>query len=152
MNVLFVCMGNICRSPTVEGVFRKLLLDHKLEGSVQADSAGTHAYHVGEPPDPRSVAAAELRGVDLTQLRARAVLDSDFQDYDLLLAMDKDNLDVLIRLCPSEYRHKVRLFLDDVESGAEMPDPYYGGSSGFELVLDLAEQGCHEIVKILSTK
>ena len=149
MKVLFVCMGNICRSPTVEGVFRQMLVEHELEELVEADSAGTHAYHVGEPPDTRSVAAAELRGVDLTALRARAVSDSDFEYYDLLLAMDQSNLEIMLRLCPTEHQHKVRLFLGDVEQGAEMPDPYYGGGSGFELVLDLAEQGCTQIISVI---
>ena len=146
MKVLFVCMGNICRSPTVEGVFRQMLVQHELSDSVEVDSAGTHAYHVGEPPDPRSVAAAELRGVDLTALRARAVSNIDFEYYNLLLAMDEANLDIMMRLCPSQHQHKVRLFLDAVEPGSEMPDPYYGGSGGFELVLDLAEQGCAQLI------
>jgi len=140
-------MGNICRSPTVEGVFRRMIADNEALSHVEVDSAGTHAYHVGEPPDPRSVAAAEHRGVDLTGLRARAVSDSDFSHFDLIYAMDQANLDVLLRICPSEYQHKVLLFLDDVESAMELPDPYYGGGAGFELVLDLAEQGCEVLIR-----
>jgi len=146
MKILFVCMGNICRSPTVEGVFRAKLEEHPELAHVEVDSCGTHAYHVNEPPDPRSVEAAARRGIDLSLLRARAVSDSDFEVFDLILAMDQDNLDILIRMSDSVHHDKVRLFLND----AEMPDPYYGGASGFELALDLAEQGSISLIKSIS--
>jgi len=139
-------MGNICRSPTVEGVFRDLLQQHEALQHVEVDSAGTHAYHVGEAPDPRSIAAARRRGVDLGSLRARAVADSDFEYFDLILAMDQDNLDILRRVSPAGQQHKVRLFLENVTLDAQLPDPYYGGDIGFELVLDLAEQGCSAMI------
>ena len=141
MKILFVCMGNICRSPTVEGVFRDLLQQHNALADVVVDSAGTHAYHVGEAPDPRSTAAAKRRGIELGSLRARAVSDSDFKYFDLILAMDQGNLDILLRASPPEHHHKLRLFLDNVRPDTELPDPYYGDEAGFELVLDLAEQG-----------
>ena len=141
MKILFVCMGNICRSPTVEGVFRDLLQQHEALAQVVVDSAGTHAYHVGEAPDPRSIAAARRRNVELGSLRARAVSDSDFKYFDLILAMDQGNLDILLSASPTEHHHKLRLFLDNVTPDTELPDPYYGGETGFELVLDLAEQG-----------
>jgi len=143
MKVLFVCMGNICRSPTAEAVFRKLLREQPALSHVEADSAGTHAYHVNEPPDPRTIAAARRRGIDMDDLRARAVTVNDFRIFDLVLAMDESNLEILMRICPAEYQHKVRLFLEGVDApaGLEMPDPYYGGEAGFELALDLAEQG-----------
>jgi protein-tyrosine phosphatase len=152
MKVLFVCMGNICRSPTVEGVFRQMLLEHVGLSHVEADSAGTHAYHVGEPPDPRSVAAAKRRGYDLSPLRARAISDSDFEVFDLVLAMDQSNLDILLQQSPAGQHHKVRLFLDAIEDVVELPDPYYGDSVGFELALDLAEQGCQALIKDVLSK
>ncbi len=146
MKVLFVCMGNICRSPTAEGVFRQALQQHDALAHVETDSAGTHAYHVGEPPDPRSVEAASRRGVDLSTLRARAVSDSDFEIFDLILAMDQANLDILLRVSPAEHQHKLRLFLENVTPDAQLPDPYYGGEVGFELVLDLADQGSARLI------
>jgi len=140
--ILFVCMGNICRSPTAEGVFRKLVQQRAPHLQVEIDSAGTHAYHVGEPPDRRAIAAAARRGIDLSGLRARMVNDSDFEGFDLLVAMDKLNREVLLDRSPDEYRGRVRLMLEfapttDVE---DVPDPYYGGPVGFEQVLDLVEE------------
>jgi protein-tyrosine phosphatase len=135
-------MGNICRSPTAEGVFRKLVQDRAPHLQVEIDSAGTHAYHVGEPPDRRAIAAAARRGIDLSGLRARMVDEADFEGFDLLVAMDQLNREVLLDRSPGEYRERVRLMLEfapsvDVE---DVPDPYYGGPVGFEHVLDLVEE------------
>ena len=141
--ILFVCMGNICRSPTAEGVFRKTASAESLGIALEIDSAGTHAYHVGEPPDPRARRAAETRGVDLSRKRARRVSVEDFARFDLVLAMDELNRAVLLELCPIEYRERVRLFLEFAPQVGrrDVPDPYYGGSNGFEYVLDLVEEG-----------
>ncbi len=141
VKVLFVCMGNICRSPTAEGVFVGLLKRHGLEGKVHVDSAGTHAYHVGSAPDPRASAAAAKRGADLGKQRARKVSVADFEIFDYILAMDRDNLEILEELCPDEHRGKLQLMLRYApEAGVdEVPDPYYGGAAGFERVLDLIE-------------
>ncbi len=140
-SILFVCMGNICRSPTAEGVFRHLLGREAPELDVEIDSAGTHAYHVGDQPDQRAQAAANRRGIDLSTIRARKVSADDFSRFDLILAMDEDNLALLVEFCPPDQRHKLRLFLEyAVESAVEnVPDPYYGGANGFEQVLDLVE-------------
>ena len=140
--ILFVCMGNICRSPTAEGVFRKVLLEQAPELDVQIDSAGTHGYHAGAPPDPRACRAAERRGVDLKPLRARQVLVEDFAHFELVLAMDEHNRDFLVAACPPEYQSRIRLFLDFAPQlgRRDVPDPYYGGSTGFEHVLDLVEE------------
>jgi protein-tyrosine phosphatase len=140
--ILFVCMGNICRSPTAEGVFRRMLQERAPDLDVEVDSAGTHGYHVGEGPDRRAVEAAARRGVDLRGLRARMVEAADFERFDLLLAMDRLNREVLLDRSPPGYRERVRLFLEFApESGqADVPDPYYGGGIGFERVLDLVEE------------
>jgi protein-tyrosine phosphatase len=140
--VLFVCMGNICRSPTAEGVFRKLLREQAPDLDVQVDSAGTHAYHVGDPPDPRAQRAAQRRGVDLSGQRARRVTERDFAHFELVLAMDELNHVTLLDICPAEYRDRVRLFLEFAPhlGRNDVPDPYYGGSNGFEQVLDLVEE------------
>ncbi len=141
INVLFVCMGNICRSPTAEGVFAKLLKERQLEAAFQIDSAGTHAYHVGEPPDLRSQEAALEREINIAHLRARKVVMGDFEDFDYLLAMDEENYLTLMNACPVAYHHKVKYFLDYAPhlSVREVPDPYYGGRFGFQKVLDLIE-------------
>ena len=141
-SVLFVCMGNICRSPTVEGVFRQFVTRELPDLRIEIDSAGTHSYHVGEPPDPRAQRAAARRGIDLSALRARRVTPEDFERFDLVLAMDPLNVAVMEEFCPPEYRERLRLFLEFApELGRQdVPDPYYGGSNGFEYVLDLAEQ------------
>jgi len=141
VRVLFVCMGNICRSPTAEGVFRKLVVDAGLEDIVQTDSAGTHAYHVGESPDSRAQLTAQGRGIDLSAIRARRVLTQDFEVFDYVLAMDRDNYEILSELAPSEHVHKLRLFMEFApELGTqEVPDPYYGGPRGFEKVFDMVE-------------
>ena len=140
--VLFVCMGNICRSPTAEGVFRETLRKHAPDLAVHVDSAGTHAYHVGEPPDHRARRAAARRGIDLASLRARRVTPADFSRFDLVLAMDEDNYRLLRELSPPKCRSRVRLFMDFApETGRNnVPDPYYGGATGFEFVLDLVEE------------
>ena len=141
MRVLFVCMGNICRSPTAEGVFLKALEDYAPDLDVDVDSAGTHSYHVGHAPDRRAQNAAQARGVDLSTLRARLVIEEDFSHFDLVLAMDDDNISELHELCPVEYRSRVRLLMDfaPADTQAFVPDPYYGGGNGFEKVLDLVE-------------
>ena len=135
-------MGNICRSPTAEGVFRKLVRDEGLEGHILTDSAGTHAYHVGEPPDRRAQATAVNRGIDISDLRARKALASDFAEYDYVLAMDRDNHGILQMICPQGYEDRLKLFLEFAPElpHKEVPDPYYGGDQGFERVFDMVEE------------
>ena len=151
VSVLFVCMGNICRSPTAEGVFRKVVRDAELHDLIIVDSAGTHAYHVNEPPDRRARAAAERRGFPLDDIRARRVSSEDYEQFDYILAMDEDNLSILKEGAPDEYRYKVRLFLQFAEASRvmEVPDPYYGGSSGFERVLDLVEEASEGLLEAI---
>lgn len=149
--MLFVCMGNICRSPTAEGVFTKLVKDHDLDAHFAIDSAGTHAYHVGKEPDLRSQAAAIERGVDLSNLRARQVINGDFEDFDFVLAMDDENYSILINACPEQYKTKVKYFLDYAAhlNERQVPDPYYGGTYGFERVLDMIEEAAAGFLKTL---
>lgn len=149
VRVLFVCMGNICRSPTAEGVFRTLVEAAGLDGRVQIDSAGTHDYHIGNPPDARAQAAAARRGYDLSKLRARQVEQGDFAAFDYLLAMDEHNRSLLLQQCPSEQRRKVRLLLEFATGNVptEVPDPYYGGPQGFEQVLDLVENAAQGLLQ-----
>lgn len=149
--VLFVCMGNICRSPTAEGVFRALVAREAPGWAVHVDSAGTHAYHVGEPPDRRSVAAAAERGYDLSALRARQVVREDFARFDILLAMDGDNLARLHALAPAGFAERARLLLDFAphQPVRHVPDPYYGGPHGFEHVLDLIEEASRGLLVAL---
>ena len=137
-----VCTGNICRSPTAEGVLRFLLEKNALQGRIEVDSAGTHDYHAGEAPDRRAVAHARKRGYDISGLRARQVGAEDFEKFDLLLAMDRGHLRILERMCPPEKRHKLRLFA----AGQEVPDPYYGGAEHFEQALDLIEQAARRLL------
>ncbi len=141
IRVLFVCMGNICRSPTARGVFERLVQEAGLTEAIEVDSAGTYAYHVGKPPDQRAVAAALKRGYDLSRLRARRIDAKDFESFDYILAMDNENLRDLREMLTPSREHKVRLFMDFARTPAhpEVPDPYYGGGSGFERVLDLVE-------------
>ena len=150
-SVLFVCMGNICRSPTAEGVLRHLIRKQNLIDQFLVDSAGTHGYHEGAPPDERAVAHAAKRGYDLSQLRARPVSPDDFDQFDFILAMDNQNLRHLKSLTPSRCQHKLELLLDycEVHSGKEVPDPYYGGPKDFEKVLDLVETGCGSLLDFL---
>ena len=142
--VLFVCMGNICRSPTAHGVFRHQLLEHGLTPQVQVDSAGTHGYHAGRPPDERSQKHAAQRGYDLSDLRARQLLPRDFERYDLVPFTDQDNHEHARELCPPDQRHKLRRFTEFClqHTAQVVPDPYYGGEQGFEQVLDLVEDAC----------
>ncbi len=141
IKVLFVCMGNICRSPTAEGVFNHMIQELGTQERFQLDSAGTHAYHVGEMPDTRAQETAESRGVDLSYIRARKFTAGDFETFDYILAMDTDNYNILMHACPSEHQHKVQLFLEYAPEYPEtdVPDPYYGGQRGFEHVFDLVE-------------
>ncbi len=139
--VLFVCMGNICRSPTAHAVFRRLVEDAGMDDVIEIDSAGTHAYHVGEAPDPRSQQTAARRGIRIHDLRARWVDLGDFYHYDLILAMDEDNLAILEEMKPEDATAEVKLFLAEYapEHGRVVPDPYYGGPEGFERVFDMVE-------------
>ena len=143
IKVLFVCTGNICRSPTAHGVFRALVERQGLAGQIAVDSAGTHAYHVGEPPDRRSTEAARRRGFGLDDLRARQVIKEDFATFDLILAMDRGHFGLLLGQCPPDRRDALALFLSFAPqgSGLDVPDPYYGGGDGFERVLDMIEAG-----------
>ena len=152
--VLFVCTGNICRSPTAEGVARGLAQKLGLDEAFEFDSAGTHGYHVGEPPDPRSIAAARRRGYDLASLRARRVTEFDFIRFDRVLAMGPDHLASLQRACPPQHRNKLGLLLDFSERFdlTEVPDPYYGGAEGFEHVLDLVEDAAKQLIRQLAMK
>jgi protein-tyrosine phosphatase len=142
MRILFVCMGNICRSPTAEGVMRRLVQERAPHLTLEIDSAGTHDYHVGEPPDSRAIAAAARRGIDLRSLRARQVNDEDFERFDLIVAMDRLNHVTLIERAPPVARERIRLFMEYAGNAnvQDVPDPYYGGPLGFEQVLDLAEE------------
>jgi len=141
VKVLFVCMGNICRSPTAHGVFRHLVDEADLLDRIEIDSAGTHAYHVGEPPDPRACGTALGRGIDIRDLRARCVEAADFHVFDYVVAMDADNHAHLARLCPPGLEGKLSLLMDYAPdfSQSEVPDPYYGGRRGFEQVFDMIE-------------
>lgn len=142
ISVLFVCMGNICRSPTADAVFRHHVKSARLDHLIHIDSAGTHAYHIGEPPDRRSQQAALKRGYSMQGLRARRVTQEDFSRFQYILAMDHHNLEELQQDCPPQYNSRLGLFLqysNQWDMHQEVPDPYYGGSHGFERVLDLVE-------------
>jgi len=141
VSVLFVCLGNICRSPSAHGVFEALVARHGLGDHIYVDSAGTAAYHIGKSPDSRSIGAAKQRGYDLSQLRARQVDVDDFNQFDYILAMDTENLTNLQAIKPDAFLGEVRLFLDYAQATErEVPDPYYGGEAGFNQVLDLVEK------------
>lgn len=150
-SVLFVCTGNICRSPTADGVLRKLLQSGQMDASVEVDSAGTQNYHTGERPDERAQLHARRRGYDLSILRARPVKPEDFECNDLILAMDRSHLAILEQRCPPENKHKLRLFLEFAQQSKtlEVPDPYYGGDEGFEYVLDLIEDACGGLLEFV---
>ena len=154
VKVLFVCLGNICRSPTAEGVFRKLVRDQGLQELIEIDSAGTHAYHVGSPPDERAQEAALRRGIDMSDLVGRQVDAGDFYVFDYILAMDESNEYHLKEMAPREEIHKVSLFLDYASDAPEreVPDPYYGGAKGFEHVLDLVEQAAAGLLSDIRTR
>lgn len=150
-SVLFVCTGNICRSPTAEGVFLHMVDRAGLRKLVRVDSAGTHGYHVGDRPDPRAQAAAARRSYDLRKLRARKLQPQDYARFDHLLAMDRGHLSIMLRDSPPEHRHKIRLFMDHAPDLGhhEVPDPYYGDNTGFELVLDLVEAASRGLLQVL---
>jgi protein-tyrosine phosphatase len=146
-------MGNICRSPTAEGVFRHLVAEAGLTEAVFVDSAGTHAYHVNEPPDRRSRAAAQRRGISLDEIRARRVDERDFERFDYVVAMDRDNHAVLLGQAEPGYHGKIRLFMEfSPGQEEEVPDPYYGGASGFERVLDLVEDAARGLLADISDR
>jgi protein-tyrosine phosphatase len=142
-------MGNICRSPTAEGVFRDKVKKAGLDSLVHIDSAGTHDYHVGKPPDARAQEAARGRSYDLSDLRGRQVSDRDFEEFDYVLAMDKDNLALLLQQCPAHLQHKVRRFLAFSRRypNLDVPDPYYGGQAGFDRVLDMVEDAAEGLIE-----
>ena len=144
VKILFVCLGNICRSPTAHGVFDALLKHEGLDNQIHVDSAGTAAWHAGSSPDARSQLAAKDRGVDLSYITARQVEGSDFESFDYILAMDKTNLNDLKAQADSIQQNKIMLFLSFAQSSdtTEVPDPYYGGAKGFDTVLDLVEDAC----------
>lgn len=146
--ILFICMGNICRSPTAEGVVKEKLKAAGLAAQILTDSAGTHDYHVGRPPDRRAQEAAKKRGYDLSDLRARQVNVRDFSEFDYVLAMDHDNHEILMALCPEPLRYKVRLFLSFSSRYPDqvVPDPYYGGTQGFDLVLNMVEDAAEGLI------
>jgi protein-tyrosine phosphatase len=151
LRILFVCLGNICRSPTAEVVFRVVAAREAPDIALEIDSAGTAGYHVGDLPDKRTRQAAARRGYDLSALRARMVEARDFEHYDLILAMDRENLRSLERRAPPHARERLRLFLEFApQTGiSEVPDPYYGGPNGFEDVLDLIEAASRGLVEHL---
>lgn len=149
--ILFVCLGNICRSPIAEGIFAHLVRERGLEGRYLADSAGTGDWHVGQPPDRRAITAAQRRGVALPS-RCRQVSKNDFQDFDAILAMDKNNLSDLIALCPAPLRGKIKLMRDydtGKDTGADVPDPYYGGPYEFDQVYEMLNRCCSRLLENL---
>jgi protein-tyrosine phosphatase len=149
-SVLFVCLGNICRSPSAEAVFIKKSADSGL--NIEIDSAGTAGYHKGAAPDTRSQTVGEERGYSFDGLKCRKVVDQDFEKFDYILGMDSENVANLLAICPQEYQHKVALFLSFSQSEEqEVPDPYYGGKGGFKYVLDLIEQGADGLVQHLKS-
>lgn len=148
VKVLFVCLGNICRSPTAEAIFRDLVQRQVLDLTFHIDSAGTHAYHVGHPPDSRAIEAAARRGIDLTPLRGRQALASDIEQCDYILAMDRANYSHLVSIAAQQHREKVSLFMEFAADRPEqeVPDPYYGGDRGFDQVLDMIEEAAEGLL------
>lgn len=151
IKVLFVCMGNICRSPTAHAVMQHKLTMRGLDGRISVDSAGTHAYHVGQKSDPRSRAKAKSKGIDMEFIRARKISVHDHDEFDYVLAMDQDNLDLIHYYAPQSASAEVRLFLDFAARAQPklekvVPDPYYGGDTGFEHVFDLVDLGCDALI------
>jgi protein-tyrosine phosphatase len=147
MRILFVCLGNICRSPTAEGVMRALVENAGLDGEIEIDSAGTGGWHAGEPADSRARAAARKRGYELTSI-ARKVRNSDFHEFDLILAMDRSNFEDLRAIAPSEAVEKIRMLREFGDGERlDVPDPYYGGADGFAEVLDIVERCCEALIE-----
>ncbi len=153
VTVLFVCMGNICRSPMAEGIFRREIAKAGLQDKIVMDSAGTHSYHVGAPPDTRAQGAIKKRGVDISDLRGRQVADTDFDKFDYILAMDSDNLRLLKHQAPAGKHEKIRLLLSFSQQyrNQEVPDPYYGGAHGFEENLDMIEDAVAGLIAEIRT-
>lgn len=151
ISVLMVCMGNICRSPMAEGILRREIAKAGLQDQVQIDSAGTHSYHIGAPPDPRAQTAIGRRGVDISDLRGRQVADADFEKFDYILAMDEDNLGILRRKAPPHAQERIRLLLSFSSKFPHqaVPDPYYGGASGFEQNLDMIEDAVAGLIEAI---
>lgn len=148
VKVLMVCLGNICRSPTAHGVFINLIKNNELEGIIEVDSAGTSTYHIGDHPDPRSIQAASRRGYSLQSFTARQLTDADYRQFDYILAMDRANLDLMESRRPADASAKIQLLLDYADNAHEsVPDPYYVDGDGFELVLDLVEEGCAGLLR-----
>jgi len=153
IKVLMVCLGNICRSPTAEAVFTKKVQDANLEALIQVDSAGTGSWHIGESPDKRSMQAAKIRDYDMSSQRARQVSPKDIEQFDYIYAMDKQNLHDLLAMSTPELQHKISLFLHQGKSDyEEVPDPYYSGGDGFELVLDLIEEASDSLLGSLVSR
>ncbi len=152
IRILFVCMGNICRSPTAHGVMQHKIDEANLGNRIEIDSAGTHAYHVGEKSDSRSRAKAASMGIDMEYIRARKISINDHDEFDYILAMDDDNLELINYYAPEEGRASVSLFLEfAVQQGLclqnNVPDPYYGGAKGFDTVFELVDLGCDALIK-----
>ncbi len=154
VSVLFVCMGNICRSPTAQGALEKQISEADLPFRLLVDSAGTHAYHAGEPPDRRSIAAAERAGIDITRQRARKITEEDFTLFDHIVAMDKDNLFNLSHACPRREHNKISLLMDYAPPGFPkyVPDPYYGGARGFDQVVKLTLEATEGLLASISSR
>ena len=153
IKVLMVCLGNICRSPTAHGVFQHRIERHNMQDKIQVDSAGTGSWHIGDKPDRRSTQAAKARGYELDRLRARQVSARDFHEFDYILAMDYDNLSALQARCPDIYEDKLDLFLSYSEREDKVvPDPYYSGVDGFELVLDMVEEASDRLITQLISR
>ncbi len=154
ISVVFVCMGNICRSPTAESVFRHYVESAGLAEHILIDSAGTHDYHIGDKPDARAQRAAQQRGYDMSRLRGRQVGEDDFQRFDYVLAMDSSNLAILQRITPPGSKTRARLFLEYARHHGEreVPDPYYGGEDGFERVLDMVEDAAQGLLQEIRRK
>ena len=154
IKVLFVCTGNICRSPTADGVFRNMVRDAGLEEHISVDSCGLSAYHVGELPDPRSREMAQSRGIDLSDIRSRKIRPADYQEFDYVLAMDDGHLRDMRRQAPNTHQHRIELFLDyhPTMAGQSVPDPYYGGVNGFVDVFDMIEEASNSLLAHIREK
>lgn len=154
IKVLFVCMGNICRSPTAECVFRHLVDEAGLSKNLMIDSVGTHDYHIGKPPDKRAQQTALQRGYDLSSLRGRQIGVQDFHEFNYILAMDRENMANLAKICPPKELHKLKLFMEFSKnfSEREVPDPYYGGKQGFENVLNMIEDASTGLLKEIQAR